>query len=185
MPKLRCLVLAIGGLSAWLLAAAPSHGHAGGKVQLYPKSFDVEPATDGYHAKVVLVDQDSGAPQTGFSVTVSGSGGDGSRFEPVTLTPLADGRYEGLIAALTPGRWTLALRAQAVPGTDDAVPLERTVQMTLEDPAAHRAASSVGSEGEGSGDGGTNIAIPLAGVALAGALAYGVRRRRGPVATAP
>jgi hypothetical protein len=130
-------VVAGAGASAVLfislsIAAAPvASSHAGGRAQLYIERLKVQPGPAGWAVQVTLTDADSGQPEPGFAVSVSGSGPSGASFGPTDLAdPANDGRYSGAVRA-TPGPWTIFVNAHDVPGGPAAVAVSRRYDVML------------------------------------------------------
>jgi hypothetical protein len=135
-PTLRRM-LARGGASALaaislLIAAAPvASAHAGGRAQLYIGRFKVQPGSAGWDVQVTLTDADSGQPEPGFAVSVSGSSPSGASFGPADLADSTNrGRYSGAVRA-TPGPWTMFVNAHGVPGGPAAVAVSKRYEVTL------------------------------------------------------
>jgi len=132
-----CRLLARGGgsalaLTSWSIAAAPvASAHAGGRAQLYIERFTVEPRPAAWDVEVTLTDADSGQPELGFAVSVSGTGPSGASFGPADLADGANrGRYSGAVRA-TPGRWTMLVNAHDRPGGPAAVAVSKRYEVTL------------------------------------------------------
>jgi hypothetical protein len=130
-------MLARGGASALAvisvsIATAPvASAHAGGRAQLYIESFKVQPGPAGWDVQVTLTDADSGQPEPGFAVSVSGSGPSGASFGPADLADSTNrGRYSGAVRA-TPGQWTMLVNAHDVPGGPAAVAVSKRYEVTL------------------------------------------------------
>ena len=135
-PTLR-RVLSRAGASALAvislsIAAAPlASAHAGGRAQLYIERFEVQPGPAGWDVQVTLIDADSGQPEPGFAVSVSGSGPSGASFGPADLADRTNrGRYSGAVPA-TPGQWTMLVNAHDVPGGPTAVAVSKRYEVTL------------------------------------------------------
>ena len=117
---------------ALALPAAPAGAHSGGRAQLYVDSIRLEPQADGWLAALVVRDADSGRPEPGFGVQVTGSGAGGAAVGPVSLAdPDADGRYVGLVP-MTEGGWALTVEADEIPGGPRALPFRKTWAVTLQ-----------------------------------------------------
>jgi hypothetical protein len=170
-----------------LLPAAPAFAHAGGRAQLYVATATVTPRGGGWSISTVLRDLDSGAPEPGFGVEVSGAGPSGAAFGTVALAdPEGDGRYEAALPAIAAGNWALTVRASEVPGGNAALPVEKTWNVALrpgQPVDLARAGSSGGAKGSG-----TNLmtlALAIGGAAglcvAAGAWFGRHRRARVPV----
>lgn len=114
------------------IAAAPvASTHAGGRAQLYIERFKVQPGPAGWEVQVTLTDADSGQPEPGFAVSVSGSGPSGASFGPADLADSTNrGRYSGVVRA-TPGQWTMLVNAHDVPGGPAAVAVSQRYDVTL------------------------------------------------------
>jgi len=122
-------IVVVIGLS---IAAAPAaSAHAGGQAQLYIERVTLQPGPAGWDVQVTLIDADSGHPEPGFAVSVTGSGPSGASFGPLDLTDRRNGgRYSGAVPA-TPGQWTMIVNAHDVPGGPAAVALSRRYDVTL------------------------------------------------------
>jgi len=117
---------------AALLPALPAGAHAGGRAQLYVASATVAPGPGGWVVTTSLRDLDSGAPEPGFAVEVSGTGPSGAAFGPLALAdPQTTGRYEAALPAVAEGDWSLTVRASEVAGGNAALPVQRTYKVTL------------------------------------------------------
>ena len=114
------------------IAAAPAaSAHAGGRAQLYIERFNVQPGPAGWDVHVTLRDADSGQPEPGFAVSVSGSGPSGAWFGPTDLADSTNrGRYSGPVRA-TPGQWTMLVNAHDVPGGPAAIAVSKRYEVTL------------------------------------------------------
>jgi hypothetical protein len=139
--------LAAAGLSiaaASLSIAAPAaSAHTGGRPQLYIAGVKVQPTPARWDVQVMLTDADSGRPEPGFAVSVSGSGPSGVSFGPAALAdPTNRGRYSAAVRA-TAGRWTLLVTAHDVPGGPAAVAVSRRYEVTLTPGQASDPAGSV------------------------------------------
>jgi hypothetical protein len=123
-----CAVL----LVAAAIAGAPdASAHAGGRAQLYIERFRMQPAPAGWEVQVTLVDADSGRPEPGCAVSVTGSGPSGTSFGPTDLTdPTNRGRYSGAVPA-TPGQWTILVNAHDLPGGPAAVAVSKRYEVRL------------------------------------------------------
>lgn len=160
---MRVRILGLLCLAA-MLPAAPASAHSGGKAQLYVATAAVAPQGGGWAMSTVLRDLDSGAPEPGFAVEVSGAGPSGAAFGPIALAdPEGDGRYEAALPAIAEGNWAVTLRANEVPGGKTAFPVDRTWNVPLR-PGQSVDLARAGSSGGGAG---TNV-IPL-GLAIGGA----------------
>ena len=177
--RLRLLILGCLGL---LLPATPAGAHAGGRAQLYIATATVAPGNGGWAVTTVLRDLDSGAPEPGFAVDVSGAGPAGAAFGPVALAdPDATGRYQGALPAVADGAWALTVRASEVPGGNAALPVSRTYNVTLRpgqsvDLSKARAASP----GKGGGSGALPVflgVVALLAAAVGGGAWFGRHRR--------
>jgi hypothetical protein len=177
--RLRFLVL---GCLALLLPAPAAGAHAGGRAQLYIATATVAPGNGGWTVTTVLRDLDSGAPEPGFAVEVSGAGPAGAAFGPVALAdPDGTGRYQGALPGATDGAWALTVRASEVPGGNAALPVQRTYNVTLQpgrsfDLSKAKAASS----GKGGGSSAVPVllgALALLAVAVGGGIRFGRHRR--------
>jgi hypothetical protein len=169
----RLLLAVVGALLAAILVAAPAGAHSGGKVQLFLKDLKVERVDGGYEITAMIVDRDSGEPATGYSTTVEGRR-DGTTFPATAMEAERGGVYRVSLPA-DPGNWTLTVRAVAVPGTDDALPLVDQKQLSF--PTEGSAATS--GDGGGGGGSGTTMAIIVV-VILAGLGGVAMARRRRP-----
>ena len=172
----RAAIVAL-GLAA-MLSPAPVLAHSGGRAQLYVASATVAPQGGGWTVSTVLRDLDSGAPEPGFAVDVSGRSPSGAEFGPVALAdPEGDGRYDAALSGITEGSWLISLRANEVPGGKSAIPLARSWNVTLQpgQPAdLVRARTS-----DGGKDSGTSTVFVVLAIAGAAALALLVAVRRG------
>jgi hypothetical protein len=121
-----------GVLVTTAMATAPdASAHAGGRAQLYIERFRMQPTPAGWEVQVALADADSGRPEPGFAVSVSGNGPSGTSFGPTDLTDSMNrGRYAGAVPA-TPGQWTVVVNAHDVPGGPAAVAVSRRYEVTL------------------------------------------------------
>lgn len=171
----RLLIALLGALLAVVACAAAAGAHSGGKVQLFLKDLRVERTGSGYDVTAVLVDRDSGETATGFSTTLEGRSADGQSFPATQMAAESRGVYQLSLPA-DPGNWTVTLRAVAVPGTDDAIPLvdQKQISFPLE------GSTAIGSGGGGGGGNtGTVMALVVA-VALAGLGGAALARRKRP-----
>lgn len=177
----RLRSLAGAGMALLLLlltCAEPAGAHAGGRAQLYLASLVLAPETDGWSVAAQLRDLDSGRPEPGFRVTVSGRTAAGEVLEPLELV---DGNGEGLYQAhlmAPPGAWTLSVRAEEIPGGPLALPYSRAWNVTLLqgqriDLIRHSARQSAGS-----GPNRIPLILSTATAVVAGAAAVVFSRRR-------
>jgi hypothetical protein len=168
--RLRFLVL---GCLALLLPAPTAWAHAGGRAQLYIATATVAPGNGGWTVTTALRDLDSGAPQPGFAVEVSGTGPAGAAFGPVALADAdGTGRYQGPLPAVADGAWALTVRASEVPGGNAALPVQRTYNVTLR-PGQSLDLSKSGAAGSGKGGGSSTLPIFLGVLALLAAAVGG------------
>jgi len=133
LPRILARAAACGFVlvTAAMVAAPAASAHAGGRAQLYIERFGMQPEAAGWEVQVALADADSGRPEPGFAVSVSGSGPSGTSFGPTELTDSTNrGRYSGAVPA-TPGRWTVVVNARDVPGGPAAVAVSRRYEVTL------------------------------------------------------
>ena len=187
-PALRRIIAgagvsALAAASASIAAAPTASAHAGGRAQLYIAGVKVEPAPAGWNVQVTLTDADSGRPEPGFAVSVSGSGPSGAWFGPAALADPTDrGRYSGAVPA-TAGRWTLLVTAHDVPGGPAAVAVSRRYEVTLTPGHGSDPARSVTPAGAARRSRPSLLPL-LAGVGLTGACAVAaVRLARARCAT--
>ena len=152
-------------LAATPAAADPHTGRAAVKVQ----SLVVEPRGDDWHARVTLINNNTGDRVQGSKVTAAvGSG------KPVTLTSQGvAGEFTGHLPEAQPGPVSLALKVRGVPGAAALLPFDGQWNVEL---VAGQPATVVG----GSGGGGSAMPAVLGGVGAAAALAllYGLYRAR-------
>jgi hypothetical protein len=115
-----------------VLAVAPVGAHSGGRAQLYVDSVRLEPQAGGWRSTAVVRDADSGRPEPGFGVQITGSGPGGQAVGPVGLTdPDADGTYAAVVPPIE-GRWALTVEAAEIPGGARAEPFTKTWWVTLQ-----------------------------------------------------
>ena len=177
--RLRFLIL---GCLALLLPARTAWAHAGGRAQLYIATAAVAPAAGGWSVTTVLRDLDSGAPEPGFAVQVSGTGPAGAAFGPVALADAdGTGRYQGPLPAVAGGAWALTVRASEVPGGNAALPVQRTYNVTLRPgQAVDLSKAKVASSGKGGGSGALPVVVAALAVlvaAVGGGVWFGRHRR--------
>jgi hypothetical protein len=168
-----------------LLPTTPAGAHAGGRAQLYIASAAIAPGNGGWGVTTVLRDLDSGAPEPGFAVEVSGTGPSGAAFGPVALAdPDSTGRYQGPLPAVADGAWAVTVRASEVPGGNAALPVQRTYNVTLR-PGQAVDLSKARASSPGKGGGSSALPILLAVLALVvaavGGGAWFARHRRAMV----
>jgi hypothetical protein len=175
-------VLARAGASAlvlisWSTAAAPvASAHAGGRAQLYIERFTVQPRPIGWDVQVTLIDADSGRPEPGFAVSVSGTGPSGASFGPADLAdPSNRGRYSGAVPA-TPGRWTVLVNAHDLPGGPAAIAISKRYEVTLTPGQASQREGSSATVAPTRQSSPSSPLPRLAGVLLAGACAVAAIR---------
>ena len=178
-PALRRIVAgagvsALAAASLSIPTAPAASAHTGGRAQLYIAGVKVQPAPVGWDVQVTLTDADSGRPEPGYAVSVSGSGPSGAWFGPAALAdPTNRGRYSGAVPA-TVGRWTLLVTAHDVPGGPAAVAVSRRYEVTLTPGHGSDAARSVPA---GAARRSRPSLLPLlAGVGLTGACAVAAVR---------
>ena len=173
-------VSALATASVSIAAAPAASAHAGGRAQLYiagvkVQPANVQPAEGVWDVQVTLTDADSGRPEPGFAVSVSGSGPSGAWFGPAALAdPTNRGRYSGAVPA-TVGRWTLLVTAHDVPGGPAAVAVSRRYEVTLTPGHGSDAARSVTPAGDARRSRPSLLPL-LAGVGLTGACAVAAVR---------
>ncbi|HEV8626478.1 MAG TPA: hypothetical protein VG034_18665 [Acidimicrobiia bacterium] len=154
-----------------VLAVAPVGAHSGGRAQLYVDSVRLEPQAGGWRSTAVVRDADSGRPEPGFGVQITGSGPGGQAVGPVGLTdPDADGTYAAVVPPIE-GRWALTVEAAEIPGGARAEPFTKTWPVTLQagqplDLAGSRPPTPVRESG-----GGHSAAPSVLGLTVAAALA--------------
>jgi len=165
---------------AAFLPALPAGAHAGGRAQLYIATASVAPGPGGWVVTTALRDLDSGAPEPGFAVEVSGTGPSGAAFGPLALAdPQTTGRYEAALPTVAEGDWSLTVRASEVAGGNAALPVPRTYKVTLRSGQAvdlvraGKASSGVGSSLLPLGLG----LVALLAVAVGGGAWFGRHRR--------
>jgi len=165
-----------------LLPAAPAWAHAGGRAQLYIATVTVAPDNGGWSATAVLRDLDSGAPEPGFGVEVSGTGPSGAAFGPLAMAdPQGTGRYQATLPGVGEGAWTVTVRGSEVPGGNAALAVQRSYTVTLR-PGQAVDLSKAGASSSGKHSG--SSALPLGfgvltvvAVAVGGGAWFGRRRR--------
>jgi hypothetical protein len=175
--RVRSLVLLV-------LVGATSFGgqhlalaHAGGRAQLYVSDVRFHPAGDARTIAVTVIDADSGAPQPGFAVAVSGTAA-GDRFGPVTLADAAgQGVYTATVNA-APGHWDVTVAARDQPGGPPAIPTTKRLRVDLTPgvPAAGTSARPPGSTGHRSSSAPAVVGGMAAAVAVTAGLLWSRRR---------
>lgn len=177
------LALVVATLVLVIGLPAPASAHSNGRVQLWVDRLVLHSAGgDNWTVSVSMVDADSGTPQPGFDVAVDGRDDLGHALGPVLLTDGGDGRYTAPLAA-GPGRWSLSVRADTLPGGVPGVPLRKSYPVSLEPGKDVTVGSS--SPGRSGSDGGNGLVLMMALAAVAlGGLAFFARRRRPRVAPA-
>lgn len=155
------------------LAATPAAADAGmGRAAMKVQSLVVEPHGEDWHARVTLINNNSGDRVRGAKVTAAF--GDG---KPVTLSSAdALGEFTGKLSGAESGPVSLTLKVRPVPGADALLPFDGTWNVQL---AAGQPATVIGG-----GDGGGGSAMPailgaVGGVAALGLLFWLYRARRG------
>jgi hypothetical protein len=125
---------------------------------------------------VQLADADSGEPAPGFAVELSAVAPDGSTVPATALDDLGVGMYRRRMDGAA-GPWSLTVAARELPGGAPAVPLARTVLLTL-DPAR---TTVVGGPVRPGRRGSAFPTVPVAaGVGVAVGLSRLARRRADP-----
>jgi hypothetical protein len=179
-PRILATVLLIVGLSA---NTQPASAHAGARAQLYVQSVSVVPEGPGWVIHALVRDLDSGAPEPGFAVQVTGSGPSGAAFGPLALAdPHNNGRYEATVP-VGPGPWALIVDAQEIPGGNPALAFSHTWKVDLRAGHAVNAAGAVPSTGHNpSGASAVPLLLALVGalILFGAAAGSGHRRRRAP-----
>ncbi|MGH9041204.1 MAG: hypothetical protein ACRDZ3_13340 [Acidimicrobiia bacterium] len=159
--------------------AGPALAHSDGRVQLWVDRLALQPGAGiDWTLTVDMVDADSGTPQPGFDVAVEGRDEAGHSFAPVLMTDAGRGRYTAQVAA-DPGRWSMDLRGDSLPGGTPGVPLRKSYSMVLEagkDLTIETAASPGG--GSGSGGIGSGVLVGAVFAVVVGAGLILARRRR-------
>lgn len=156
--------------------AGPALGHSDGRVQLWVDRLALHPGAGiDWTLSVDMVDADSGTPQPGFDVAVEGRDEAGHSFGPVLMTDSGRGRYTAALAA-HPGRWSLDLRADSLPGGTPGVPLRKSYPLVLE-AGKDVAIESASPGGSGSGIGSGLLVGALFAVVVGGGLVLARRRR--------
>lgn len=164
------LAALLGPLYATPAAADAGTGRAAVKVQ----RLVVEPHGAAWHARVTLINNNSGDRVRGAKVTAAL--GDG---KAVTLSR-ADvaGEFTGMLAGAKPGAANLILKVRGVPGADALLPFDGQWNVRL---TAGESAAVVGGSAGGEGGGSTMPAVlgGLGGAAALGLLYWLYRARRG------
>jgi hypothetical protein len=128
--RTRWLALLVLLAAPTFIGHEPARAHAGGRVQLYIRDVRFQPAGDAWTVTVTLIDADSGEPQPGFAVDVSGTTAD-RQFGPVTLEdPTERGAYHGRVVAAA-GTWDFTLSAKEKPGGPLAIPTTKRLRSEL------------------------------------------------------
>jgi hypothetical protein len=116
---------------AWA-GASPANAHQNGEIELYVSALRVAPVAAGVAVSADLIDQDSGAPASGFGVRVNASADNGAVVGPVQLLesttgPDGRGHYQAVLP-LPPGKWHLTATTEqgqsalpAITGTEKSV----------------------------------------------------------------
>jgi hypothetical protein len=184
LSRAGAAAVAVIGLS---IAVAPvASAHAGGRAQLYIERITVQPGPTGWDVQVTLTDADSGQPEPGFAVSLSGSGPSGASFGPADLADSTNrGRYAGTVRA-TPGQWTMLVNAHDVPGGPAAVAVSKRYDVTLRPGRASEPGGSVAGAAAAHHPGASGLPV-LAGLVLTGAGVIAAvrlaRTRRRPAAS--
>ena len=162
------------------LGGRPATAHEGGLAKLRVTRFTVEGhGSSAWMVKLSLADSDSGKPEPTFRVTMTGNAPGGASLEPLVLTDLRNGDYEGHFEG-PPGSWALVFKATPLPTADAAQPFEdaRTVVLT----EGKLSGASVPSRHSSNAGGGGVGLVAVSAVALFGALLVAglvlVKRRR-------
>lgn len=173
---LATLVLVIG-------RPAPASAHSNGRVQLWVDRLVLHSAGgDNWTVSVSMVDADSGTPQPGFDVAVDGRDDQGHALGPVLLTDGGAGAYTAPLTA-APGRWSVDVRADTLPGGVRGVPLRKSYPVSLE-PGKDVSIDSSAPGGSGSGGGSAPVLMMAVAAAVVAAVLLLARRRRPRVAPA-
>ena len=165
-----------------LLPAGAAWAHAGGRAQLYIATVTMAPANGGWSATAVLRDLDSGAPEPGFGVEVSGTGPSGAAFGPVAMADAqGTGRYQAALPGVGEGAWAVTVRGSEVPGGNAALPVQRTYKVTLRPgQAVDLSKAGATSAGKSSGSGALPLGLgvlAVVAVAAGGGAWFGRHRR--------
>lgn len=156
--------------------AGPALGHSDGRVQLWVDRLALHAGTGiDWTLSVAVVDADSGTPQPGFDVAVQGRDEAGHSFGPLLMTDSGRGRYTAQLAA-DPGRWSLDLQADSLPGGVPGVPLRKTYPLVLE-AGQDVTIESASPGGSGSGIGSGLLVGALSAVVVGGGFVLARRRR--------
>ncbi len=168
------LVLATSVLALGL--PAPASAHSNGRVQLWVDRLVLHSVGgDNWTVSVTMVDADSGTPQPGFDVAVDGHDDTGHALGPVLLADGRDGGYTAPLKA-APGRWSVDVRADTLPGGVPGVPLRKSYPVVLE-PGKDVSIDSSAPGGSGSGGGSAPVLMMAVAAAAAGVLLLARRRR--------
>ena len=176
------LVVVALSILAWGARATTVEAHVGSQARLYVPHLAVQPAqTPGtWTVMAHIVDEDSGRPEPGLDVSVTGQDASGAAFGPVKLAdPSNIGMYTGTFNA-SAGGVAVAVDARPGPGSEPAIPLQRTWKLVLHEGGAAQA-SQGGMEGQahhGSQGVGRWLAGLLVGAVLVVGLALVVVGRR-------
>lgn len=174
----------VGLLAGMMLSCPPAGAHAGGKQQLFVSAFRLDPAADGWIARVDLIDYDSARTASGFSVSLTATSASGEQLGPVELIDRdAAGAYSATITP-HPGSWTFVVNADEIPGAAEAIPVRKSFSLTLSPGQAAVGVQRAGREAT-SGHSGSNAVSLLAlgsavtgGLAVIAALVVAMLRRR-------
>jgi hypothetical protein len=162
------LVVVALSILAWGAQATTAEAHVGSQARLYVPHFDVQPGgTPGtWTVMAHIVDEDSGRPEPGLDASVTGRAANGA-FGPVTLAdPMNTGMYSGTFSAGV-GAVSVVVDARSGPGSEPAIPLQRTWNLVLHEGGGAQSAQG-GLQGHAH-HGGLGVGPLLAGL-LAGAV---------------
>ena len=173
---------------AWAAQATTADAHIGNQARLYVAHIVAQPAqgAGSWALQVHIIDEDSGRPVPGLAVSVTGQGANGA-FGPLALAdPTNTGQYTGTFAA-SAGAVSLAVDARPGPGSEPAIPLQRTWKLVLGgDGMAGSPAGDMAMHGHSGHRGGSSgaqvLAVVLAGSVLVAGVVLVVAVRRRPVA---
>ena len=96
----------LGGLALGVGGASPAGAHGDAGVL---EVEAVHPTTTGAHFIVQLTYENDGEAVSGAEVTATAVSPSGEELAPVTLSPAADGSYQGPVDMPDPGQWTVRI----------------------------------------------------------------------------
>jgi len=163
-------------LFAWAAQATTADAHIGNQARLYVAHVAAQPGQSpgSWALQVHIIDDDSGRPVPGLNVSVTIRAGT-SAFGPVVLAdPSNTGQYTGAFAAPV-GAVSVAVDARPGPGSEPAVPLQKTWNLVLRGDGMSMPADGGMAMGNHAGHhGGGGATGMVAGLLAAAVLAVGV-----------